>query len=245
MKWSLLLLSILLWTDFGFAAGSTRDNWSIGFLGGITTNKQDDMNTLITRANTRVGGISTPQFTNSWEVAMFLQKRFSQSIVAIQLRPSYLFNTVSGNGGSGANAGTYSYKISGYTIMPLLRVHILESSSIKLFIQGGVGWGKLDSEIQEASASVKFSGSNYGFQGGVGVDWCFGTSGRHCLITEGNVRYLYIERNIASSVGGTFSSGANGSLSQAANGREVEIDSKDFGTTFSGIQAFVGYRFAF
>jgi hypothetical protein len=241
----LLAIIVILVSAMGakvFAAPSTSgDNWSIGILGGIVTNKQDDMNTLVTRANTRVGGISTSQLNNSYEIAGFLQKRFAQSIVALQLRPSYLWNSSSGSG----SGGTYSYKISGITVMPLLRLYVLESSSVKLSLLGGVGWGKMDGEIQEGSAQVKFSGSNFGFQGGVGVDWCFGSKNNHCFVTEGTVRYLSIERNIADSTSGTFATGSNSSLSQASPSREVELDSKDFTTTFSGIQALIGYRFGF
>jgi len=223
-------------------ATSSSERWSLALFGGIVTDKQDDLNSLITRANTRVGGISTPQFTNAYEIGAYIQRRITGSIVAIQVRPGYFFNSTTGTGGSGSAAGTYSYKVNGYSVMPLIKLYVLESKTVKLFIQSGIGWGTLAGEIQEAGATSKFSGNNFGFQGGVGVDWCFGSKSQHCLITEGNMRYMSIERNMVSETSGTF--GSN-SVSQTARGKELEIDSHDLATTMSGIQAIVGYKFAF
>jgi hypothetical protein len=99
--------------------------------------------------------------------------------------------------------------------------------------------------VQEGSATIKFSGSNFGFQGGMGVSFCFGSKGQHCFFGEGDLRYLSIDRNIASESSGTFASGANPSLSQAAAQREVELDNKDLSTTMSGFIGLAGYQFNF
>ncbi|MBK9294721.1 MAG: outer membrane beta-barrel protein [Oligoflexia bacterium] len=241
MKLALTVLLALLLTQTTFAQ-SSKENWSIGLLGGITAATQSDMNLLITRANARVGGISTGQIGNAWEFGAYLQKRYASSIIALQLRPTYFTASTTGTG----TGGTFAYSTTGYTISPLLKLYILESSSIKLYLIGGVIWGKLMGKIQEGSAQVEFDGSNSGFQGGLGALFCFGSKGTHCFFAEGNYRYLVIERNTASSVSGSFTStGANRSLSQAIAGAEVELDARDLGTTMAGVQGFAGYQLNF
>jgi hypothetical protein len=106
-------------------------------------------------------------------------------------------------------------------------------------------WGKTTGHIQEGSAQADFGGSNSGFQGGMGALFCFG-KGNHCMFVEGNYRYLDIDRNIASSVTGSFAgSGANASLTRATNGAEIEVDSHDLDTNMSGVQGFLGYQYNF
>lgn len=238
---SILVIAVLFCTQIA-SAQSSKENWSFGFLGGITAASQSDLNLLITRANARVGGISTGQIGNAWEFGAYLQKRMASSIIALQLRPTYFTATTTGTG----TGGTFAYSTTGYTLSPLLKLHILESSSVKLYLIGGVIWGKLTGKIQEGTAQADFDGSNSGFQGGLGALFCFGSKGTHCFFAEGNYRYLTIERNTASSVSGAFTStGANRSLSQAIAGAEVELDARDLGTTMSGVQGFGGYQFNF
>lgn len=220
------------------AQSGGKESWSFGLFGGSVTSSQDDMNTMITRANTRVGGISTSQLGNAYEAGAYLQRRFTSSIFALQFRPSYFFQTASGTG----TGGTFAYSLNGFTVMPLLRAYILENKYVRLYIQGGVGWGYLNGKIEEAGTTANFSGSNTGYQGGIGVLFCLTSSGRHCFFTEGNARYMSIERNTVSDTSGSF---AAGSLSQAVKGSELEIDGHDFGTSLSGVQAILGYQFNF
>jgi hypothetical protein len=238
----ILAISLILFMSQNvLAATSSGQRWSLGLFGGIVTASQADLNTLITRANTRVGGISTPQFGNAYEFGAWIMRRFNNSVVALQLRPSYFMTSVSGTG----TGGSFDYSLSGYVIQPQLVVYILESKSIKLFVQGGVGWGSLSGEIKEGAASAKFSGSNFGFTGGIGVNFCFGAKDQHCVVTEGNTRYYRIDRNTVSSSSGTFATGANPSVSQSGNGQELEIDNHDLATSMSGIQALLAYQYYF
>lgn len=213
--------------------------WSIGALGGIITASENDLNALITRANNRGLSITTGQFANAYEFAGYLQRRFNGSVFALQLRPSYFTDSTTGSG----SGGSYNYALTGYTIMPLIRAYILESSGIKLFIQGGVGFGSLSGSVTEGAANINFSGNSYGYQAGIGVNFCFGSRSQHCVVTEGNLRYMAFERNIVSSVNGTFATGPSPSISQSSKGQEVEIDGHDLGTTMSGIQGIVGYQY--
>lgn len=234
----LAVISIFLFTITTDAAYMGKEKWSVGLFGGITTSTQSDMNLLINRANTREGGISTPQFGNHWEFGGYIQRRLNRSLMALHLRPSYFFASVDGTGGSGA----HNYSVSGFAIMPMIRTFLLESKSVQLYMQIGIGWGQLSGKIQEGSAVSNFTGSNFGFQGGMGVLFCLSRSRAHCLFAEGNVRYLSIERNIASGSSGTF---ASDSLTRTGVAQEVEVDNHDFGTTMSGVQGLFGYHHNF
>jgi hypothetical protein len=222
------------------ASGGGQETWSIGDFGGIITANEADMNLLISRSASRGSGTNTPQFGNAYEFGGYLQRRINGSIVALQLRPTYFTDSVSGTGSN----GNYNYSISGYTITPILRVYMLENNNIKLYAQGGVGWGTLSGQITEGPASVNFNGSNFGFQAGLGVSFCFGTRNQHCAFTEGNVRYLSIDRNLVTSTAGTFSNSTTfPSLSQTNKGQEIEIDGHDMAVSMSGIQGIIGYQF--
>ncbi len=181
----LVLVMLVLTPCLSFASTTGAETWSLGVLGGITTSSQSDLNTLITRANTRVGGITTGQFGNAYEFGGFLMRRLNGSIIALQLRPTYYTSSTSGTG----NGGTFSYSLTGYTVTPIIRLYILENTGVKMFIQGGVNWGYLQGKVQEAAAQVTFSGSNVGYQGGLGALFCFGQKNAHCLSLEGNIRY--------------------------------------------------------
>ena len=240
---SLIVMLVLTFTLFQTKAHAANDgNWSVAGFGGIVTASEADLNSLITRANTRVGGISTPQLGNAWEFGGYIQRRINSSILALQLRPSYF--TVSSTGtGSG---GSYNYSVNGIVIMPMLVAYILEDKSIKLYVQGGVGWANVNGQITEGSGNASFNGNNYGFQGGIGVSFCFGMKSQHCFFGEGDFRNMTIQRSTVSSTGGSFtSSGANASLSQYGQGQEVEIDNHDLQTTLSGVMGVAGYSYNF
>lgn len=239
---TLVLLFLSLNSSTLFAAQASGERWSVGAFGGIVTASEADLNMLITRANSRVGGISTAQLGNALEFGGYIQRRFNSSALALQLRPSYFTVSSTGSG----TGGSYNYSLIGYGIMPMLRVYILEDKSIKLFIQGGVGWGMASGEIKEASATAKFDGSNTGYQAGIGVSFCFGARSQHCVFGEGNFRGLAIQRNTVSSTTGSFTStGSNASLSQYGVGQELEIDNHDFQTTLSGVMGLAGYSYSF
>src|SRR6185436_2054931 len=141
----LLVASPLLFSSASFAVSGT-ETWSIGFFGSVVTANEADMNALITRANTSIG-ISTPQFSNAYEFGAFIQRRFNGSVFALQFRPGYFMDSVSGTANNGS--GGYNFTLSGFNLMPLIRAYILESQSIKLYLQGGIGWGTLSGKIEE------------------------------------------------------------------------------------------------
>jgi hypothetical protein len=231
----LIVLFIVAVSSSAFAVTGS-ETWSLGLIGGLVTTDEADIKSLETRANQRVGGISTPTMANSYEVGAFLMRRLNQSSLALQLRPMYFWNNATGSGTGGA----FNYTLSGYTIMPILRAYILESQSVKLYLQGGIGYGSLNGKIEEAGASVDFNANTFGYQGGLGVSFCFGAKDQHCVITEGNFRYMYFDRNVVSAKSGSF---AAGSLSQTTPGLELELDGHDLATTMSGIQGIIGYQY--
>lgn len=223
----------------GPALAAKRGGWAMGANLGITTASQEDMNTLISNANKAQGGITTGGFGTAYELTGFLNYRFSGSIISLSFRPSYYTNSTSGNNGSGA---PYNYSLSGLTFFPMFHLYLLESKYIRFFVNAGVGLGTLAGEVREDSASVEFSGAASGFQGGLGVEFCFTVN--HCVNVEANYRVMDFPRNIASSASGTFDT-ANGSLSQASAGQEVELKGYDLKTSLTGIIGNIGYIYHF
>lgn len=195
---------------------------------------QDDMDTLIDRANSRAGGISTDHFSQGYEFALNYQYRFGGTIFAMMFRPSYFTQKTEGSG----TGGSFDYSLSGWTMFPMLRLYPLENSFIKFFMQMGLGYGQIYGEITEGSAGVKFKSSQFGAMGGLGAEFCF--TKEHCLALEGNLRYLPYERNKPTSTSGTPASG-----SFDGTGSEVEVDGADMFSTMSGVQATLGYQYYF
>lgn len=207
-------------------------SFSLGATLGITANDQGDINELQRRANARAT-ISTSSLGNAWEFAGIFQYRYNGSFLALQLRPTYFFQSEDGTDSGGAK---YEYGVSGYTVFPVAKFHMLESDSIKFYSQLGIGYGVASGVIQEDTAKVEFSGGDLGYMAGLGAEFCFLKS--HCVMIEGNYRFLEIDRVTSDSSSGTF---ASGSISQATG--EVEYDNKDLAVDLSGIQGFVGYIF--
>ncbi len=240
MKLKVLLVVFL--TSFAFQAEAQQFIFGAHF--GYSTADQSDINTLITRANARAGGISTSSLSDAYEGVLTLGYRPSQSSFAYLLRPAIFYTATDGSGGQNAGfIGKYEYNLLGYSIYPILRYHLLEDKTIKFFTQVGIGWGQINGEIKEVNTddiSAKFSGSNLGYLVGLGVEFCFDSAGSHCLNLEANMRIHYIERNTTDEASGTFPSG---SLTQAAPGAEIELDNRDLGTTMTGIQGIIGYTF--
>lgn len=228
------VLSILVWAfsaQTAFAAGGGGGH-SMEFGLAILSAGQDDINTMIT--NARAGSAaSTSDMGSAYELFAQYQYRFSGTMFAMLFRPSYVMQSATGSG----TGGSFDYKLSGFTVFPMFRMYPLENNFIKFFMQTGLGYGRLSGDITEGASSVAFAGGNFGAIGGLGVDFCFTPS--HCVTIEGNLRYLPIERNIASSVTGSPG------LSQATTNQEVEINGSDLKTTLSGIQGIVAYTLNF
>jgi len=224
MKFKLILISTLMLT--GSQLWAARGGISVGGYLGTAGASQTDINTVITTT-----GSSAGRLTSGLEFSGFWQYRFS-SMFAMHLRTSYFTQSESG----GAN----EYSMTGFTFFPMLRIYLLESKFVKFFTQVGVGWGFSNGEIKEGTGDVKFSGSNMGNSLGLGSEFCFGR-GNHCVVVEGNVRFLPFDRNTVDSSSGTFSSG----IDQFGAGQELELNGKDLGTTFSGIVGNIGYAYYF
>ncbi|MCB0419739.1 MAG: outer membrane beta-barrel protein [Bdellovibrionales bacterium] len=233
----LVILLIACSSQVAFARGG-GGGWSLGANLGITASDQTDMNTLITRANSR-DSISTGQFGNAWEFSGFISYRTS-SMLALQFRPSYYYSAVDGSG----SGGSYDYSVTGFTLFPIFRFYLLESNYIKFFTQVGVGWGFLFGSVKEGAASAEFSGNAMGTMAGLGAEFCF--TGNHCISVEGNFRLLRVQRVTSDASTNNFvTTGATPSLSQSASGQEVELDGADLSATMSGVQGFIGYVFYF
>lgn len=206
--------------------------FSLGIAGGITATSQGDINELQSRANARAT-ISAGSLGNAYEAAGIFQYRYNGSFVALQFRPTYFYQN---EDGSAAAGGSYEYGVSGYTIFPVVKFHMLESDVMKFYSQLGIGYGVASGVVKEDTAKVEFSGGDLGYMAGLGAEFCFTQA--HCFMVEGNYRFLVIDRVTSDSNSGTF---ASGSISQAQG--EVEYDNRDLKVDLSGIQGFVGYIF--
>jgi hypothetical protein len=193
---------------------------------------QDDVNTMIKDARAN-NASSTSDMGSAYELFAQYRYTFSGTIFSMLIRPSYIFQSTTGSG----TGGSYDYKLSGFTIFPMLRMVPLENSFIKFFMQIGLGYGRLSADINQGANSVKFSGGNFGAIGGLGADFCFVPD--HCLTVEGNLRYLPIQRSIVDSSNGSFSN------MQSGAGQEAELNGSDFQTTLSGIQGILAYTMNF
>jgi hypothetical protein len=211
-------------------------NMSLGVGFSSVSADQSDMNGAIDAAV--AAGATVKDLGSAMDFYADWSYRFSSSIFAIVFRPSYFTQSVSGSGAS----GSYDYSLSGYTLFPIFRFYPLENSFIKFYMHTGLGYGSLYGDITAGAKSLKFKGSAFGAIGGIGVNFCFVPS--HCVTLEGNLRYLPIERNIASG-GNCSASGDIPGVSQCGVSSEVERNSSDLKTTMSGVQGLVGYSFIF
>lgn len=239
MKVLLALTFILAIGIKAHSAGGTGS--SVGGGINVVNSSQDDMNTLISAANTREGGITTAPLGSAWEFNAFYQYRWG--LYALVIRPAFFYQSSNGGRSSGTN-GQFNYKLMGFSLFPYLRLIPLENSFIKFYMQIGLGYGSLSGSITEDDATVSFSGGAFGFSGGIGANFCF--TDAHCMYIEGNYRYLPISRNEASSQSGTW---GNNSLTQPTGGsttyKEVELANRDLATSMSGVVGSIGYQFNF
>lgn len=235
-----VFISVVLLTSITSEAaarrgGSISGSSEIGFGISSISSDQKDINSIIDNVNSTQGGVSTKNLTSAYDFFAQYVFRFNSSMFALVFRPSLFMESAKG---SGNTVGNYEHSLTGYTFFPMLRLYPLESSFIRFFMQFGIGYGYLKGEVKQGSSSMSYSGSNFGGQTGLGADFCF--SENHCITIEGNLRYLPIERNTASSVTGTLDG-----FTQTINSREVEYDGNDMTTTLSGIQGVLAYTYIF
>ncbi len=216
------------------AAKSVSGSGAIGFGFTAVNATQGDINSVIA-AEAATSSISTKEITSAYEFWAQYVFQFDGTMFAIALRPSYF---TAGQSGSGTG-GSFDYKLTGYTLFPLIRLYPLENGFMRLFMQAGLGWGKLSTSITQGADTLAFEGSNYGAMGGLGVDFCFTES--HCVTIEGDIRYLPIERNLATSA----SSSSMGGFTQTQKDKEVEINNRDLDTTMSGVMGTIAYTYYF
>lgn len=208
---------------------------SLGFGLGLITSDQANMNDIIDTANT-AGGSNVKNLSSGLEFFAQYGIRFDGSWWGFVFRPSMMSQTTSGV----CSGGHCKYEVNGMTFFPMIRMVPLENGVVKLFFQVGLGYGQMEGSITQPGKSVKFKGSAFGALGGLGVDLCITES--HCITVEGNLRYLPIERNLITSGSTT---GMAGGVSGTASGDEIEVNSKDLGTTMSGLQGLISYTMLF
>lgn len=197
---------------------------SLDFAIALMSPTQGDVNAWVTS----LGTAGTKEVGTGYEFMFDYHYRFSSTMFALMFRPSYFTQS--------ANGGGVEAKLTGLTFFPMLRLYPLENNFIKFFMQVGLGYGKLTTDLSNNGASGSFDGSAFGAMGGLGAQFCF--TDAHCMSIEGNIRYLPIERNT-----GSASGSLGGSITQTAG--ELELSGKDLGTTLSGIQGVIGYTLNF
>ncbi len=214
-----------------FGGGS----FSMGLGLSLSTADQTGMNNLIDASKTAVAS-SVSKMSAATEYLGFVTFRFANGYTAIQLRPTLFNQSESGSG----TDGSHSYSLSGYTIFPLARIIALSNDFIDFYVQGGLGYGKLEGEIKNSARRASFSGSAFGVQAGLGAEFCF--VAEHCFAVEGNYRYLPIDRNIVDSSSGGLPYGTT----QTTVSSELEdANGKDVATTLSGLSGTISYVFNF
>jgi hypothetical protein len=213
--------------------------WSFGLQGGTIGSTQDQMNTMISRANTRsgVGPLTNGQLSSAYEFAGYISYRFSGTMFEASLRPSYFFQASTG---TGLGSSSYQYSINSYTIFPIMKIYPLESDFMKVYLQMGLGYGRISGAIDEGTAHAAYIGDAFGTVFGMGSQLCFYPS--HCAVIEGNYRYLKAERTIVTASSGTF---ASGSLSNSGVNSELELDNTDVSANMSGLLFQIGYTYKF
>lgn len=211
--------------------GSYFIGGSVGF-GSI---EQSGLNQAIRTAKT-LSFATTGDMTSSMEYMGVLGYKFPTYPIALLIRPSYFVQSSTGTG----TGGNFNYDLTGFTVFPMFRYIALSNDFIDFYMQGGLGYAKLDGKITNGSRNVSFSGSSFGLQGSIGADFCFFPE--HCLGIEGNYRYLPIVRNINSSGSAVLPDG----IGQNTSGRELENSSgDDVATYLTGVTGIISYTFNF
>lgn len=244
---NLVILFFLVFASYSADAAPSRSkprggskalkggSMAIGLGISLAAVKQEGLNESIKLAKT-MANASTNEINSGFEYSGFFTYTFSNGLVALHLRPSYLNQTSTGTG----VGGNYSYEVNGYTVFPLIRFIPLSNEYIDFYLQGGIGYGHLDGKITNGANYSEFGGSNFGTQIGIGAD--FYIDSNHSFSVEGNYRYLNIERNIVKSSSGGLPYG----VSQNIPDRELEnANGMDLATSMSGIIGQAAYTFHF
>lgn len=219
---------ISLMTTNLFAAGGGGGH-SFGIGAGLMSPNQSDLDTVTDEINSAESR-SINKLGSAYELLGYYQYRFSGSMFALQFRPSYFTQSASGSG--------YDTKLTGLMFVPMVKLYPLENNFIKFFLQTGVGYGRLSGSMSGPNGAVEWAGGTFGAQAGLGAEFCFTVS--HCMVVEGNVRYMSVERNIVSSQRGTVS----GFDTPTTEG-ELENGNMDVKTSMSGIQGILSYQMYF
>lgn len=217
-----------------FSGGS----FSMGFGVSLLTAEQNGLNNMISAAKASApgGNVSTGDLSSGYEISGQFTFHFANNLVALQLRPAYFTQSATGSGSD----GSYDYKLTGFTIFPLVRLIPLSNDLIDFYLQLGLGYGQLNGDITNGPRSNSFTGSGFGTQIGLGADFCFFPE--HCFGIEGNYRYLPLSRNIVRNSSAAAPYGA----SQSISGRELEdANANDVATSMTGISGALNYTFNF
>ncbi len=217
-----------------FAGGA----FSMGFGFSLLTAEQNGLNNMIAAAKSQApgGGVSTGDLSSGYEYSGQFTFHFANNTVALQIRPAYFTQSATGSG----TDGNYDYKLTGFSVFPLVRLIPLSNDIIDFYVQGGLGYAQLNGDITNGVRNTSFTGKGFGLQVGLGADFYFVPE--QCFGIEGNYRYLPMERNIVRNGSAAAPYGA----SQSISGRELEDTSgNDVATTMSGISGTVSYTFNF
>lgn len=199
--------------------------WSFGATLGLANADQKDMDSVIDAGGT------ADKIGNGYEFGATFAYSFGST--ELLLRPSWY--TVSSDGGGN------EYSLNAFSILPMLRFNLLSNQTITFYSQLGLGYTVITGEIKEGSDEVEFSGSDIGYAGGLGAEFCFIAS--HCFFVEGNVRVSSVERMTVDKASGTPTD--IGGITQGGKGQELEISNRDFGASLSGIYGVIGYNLRF
>jgi opacity protein-like surface antigen len=230
-----LLITVIFSSTQLLAAGAGGGS-HFSFLIGSNNANQSDLNGAIDDANAAVsGGITTKNLSSATEFSFDYGYRFSSTMFSMIIRPGYFTQSTTGSG----TGGSYDYALSGFSFFPMLRLTPLENSFIKFFMQVGVGYGLLNGDVTVGTTDIKFSGSAFGFQSGLGAEFCF--TPEHCMVIEGNYRYLPMERNTGDNSTSCSASG----FSQCTGNNEIERGNKDIKTSMTGVLGSIGYVLRF
>lgn len=227
MKFFALVSALLMFSLPSLAASGGGHSFGFGIM--VHSPTQEDLSGAVEAINSSQS-LAVEKPGTGYEFQGNYQYRFSGSMFAIQFRPTYFMQNASGSG--------YSTKLSGFTVFPMLRLYPLENNFIKFFMQTGLGYGRLSGSMDGPNSSVGWAGDAFGAMGGIGAEFCFTSA--HCLMVEGNLRYLPIHRNMVSSVNGTPPG-----FDTVTNGGELERNNLDVKTSMSGIQGSIGYQMYF
>lgn len=207
-----------------YAQAQRSTGHSLGFSLGLTGPTQSDVNSWVTS----LSQVGTQSLTGGYEFLFDYQYRFSRSMFSLLFRPSYITQSASG--------GNVTTSLSSFNLFPMLRMTPLENSFLQFFLQVGVGYGTASLNLQNNGVNGSYSSSNFGAIAGLGANFCFTPS--HCMVIEGNFRYLPMPR-----LTGDANGSLGGNITQSSG--ELEKDNVDLSVSLSGVQGLIGYRFNF